>query len=245
MCLDTITLQKTEPRPPTLTLLPRDTRRTSQPCPPTLTVLPRTPSLSKHGLLISPPPTAHQTHTVLALLFYNPAQRLSISLLFSGPLDDGHYEVLMPLNLNTHSPEQTHSTQDFQCTFCSKSFRVQRYLNAHLKKHNTKPMMQCEHCQQCFKTTRAFKKHLQTHSTICSTHTFVLQRYLNKHLKTHSTERIIQCEHCQQCFKTTHAFKKHLQTHSNYFQCQHCTKSFACRTIQGTYGCCHCKSTRP
>uniref|UniRef100_A0A8C4T8X5 C2H2-type domain-containing protein n=1 Tax=Erpetoichthys calabaricus TaxID=27687 RepID=A0A8C4T8X5_ERPCA len=249
---------------------------------------------------------------------YNPAQRLSISLLFSGPLDHGHYEGAHPLachtnvtspahsplpekHLKTHSPEHTHSTQDFQCTFCSKSFRVQRYLNAHLKKHNTNRMMHCEmdlhnhiqihskqrfvckicdkhfhackyltnhlrthslmnsfqrqHCSKTFTRQKSLKAHLNTHSTeqmhskqifqctICSK-TFRVQRYLNMHLKTHSTERIMQWEHCQQCFDTTH---------SNSLQCQHSTKSFmhkhriqfACRAIQGTYGCCHCESTSP
>uniref|UniRef100_A0A8C4X2J5 C2H2-type domain-containing protein n=1 Tax=Erpetoichthys calabaricus TaxID=27687 RepID=A0A8C4X2J5_ERPCA len=141
----------------------------------------------------------------------------------------------MPLNLNTHSPEQTHSTQDFQCTFCSKSFRV--YLTNHLKTHSLMNSFQCQHCSKTFTHQKYLKGHLKTHSTeqthtkqifqctICSK-TFQVQRYLNKHLKTHSTERIIQCEHCQQCFETTRAFKKHLQTHSNSFQCQHCTKSF-------------------
>ncbi|KAG2458962.1 R3HD1 protein, partial [Polypterus senegalus] len=38
-----------------------------------------------------------QEHPHASPRVYNPAQRLFISLLFSGPLDHGHYEVLMPL----------------------------------------------------------------------------------------------------------------------------------------------------
>uniref|UniRef100_A0A8C4SCH1 C2H2-type domain-containing protein n=1 Tax=Erpetoichthys calabaricus TaxID=27687 RepID=A0A8C4SCH1_ERPCA len=210
---------------------------------------------------------------------YNPAQHLSISLLFSGPLDHGHYEVLMPLkytrdnllvtsfdavgmctqgahplarhtnmtspahsplpekHLKTHSPEHMHSTQDFQCTFCSKSFRVQRYLNAHLKKHNTNRMMQCEHCQQCFKTTCTLKKHLRTHSTLTFNCTFCNEDFtgemdLHNHMQIHSTQTIV-CKLCDKHFHARRYLTNHLKTHSlmNSFQCQHCSKTFITKSF--------------
>ncbi|MBN3290660.1 ZFP59 protein, partial [Polypterus senegalus] len=75
-----------------------------------------------------------------------------------------HALEYLKAHLNTHSTEQAHSTQDFHCTICSKMFRLQRYLNVHLKSHPTERIMQCEHCEQCFKTTHALKKHLKNYS---------------------------------------------------------------------------------
>uniref|UniRef100_A0A8C4X456 C2H2-type domain-containing protein n=1 Tax=Erpetoichthys calabaricus TaxID=27687 RepID=A0A8C4X456_ERPCA len=135
-------------------------------------------------------------------------------------------------HLKTHSPEHTHSTQDFQCTFCSKSFQVQRYLNAHLKKQNTKRIMQCEHCQQCFKTTCALKKHLRTHSTVTFNCTFCKEDFtgemdLHNHMQIHSIQRFV-CKICNKHFHERKYLTNHLKTHSlmNSFQCRHCSKTF-------------------
>uniref|UniRef100_A0A8C4XD35 C2H2-type domain-containing protein n=1 Tax=Erpetoichthys calabaricus TaxID=27687 RepID=A0A8C4XD35_ERPCA len=135
-------------------------------------------------------------------------------------------------HLKTHSPEHTHSTHDFQCTFCSKSFRVQRYLNAHLKKHNTNRMMQCEHCQQCFKTNRALNKHLRTHSTLTFNCTFCNEDFtgemdLHNHMQIHSTQTFV-CKFCDKHFHARRYLTNHFKTHSlmNSFQCQHCSKTF-------------------
>uniref|UniRef100_A0A8C4TEY6 C2H2-type domain-containing protein n=1 Tax=Erpetoichthys calabaricus TaxID=27687 RepID=A0A8C4TEY6_ERPCA len=60
----------------------------------------------------------------------------------------------------------------FQCTICSKTFRVQRYLNMHLKTHATERIMQCEHCRQCFETTHSNSlqcQHKYRHSRVFAT----------------------------------------------------------------------------
>uniref|UniRef100_A0A8C4SC42 C2H2-type domain-containing protein n=1 Tax=Erpetoichthys calabaricus TaxID=27687 RepID=A0A8C4SC42_ERPCA len=210
---------------------------------------------------------------------YNPAQRRSISRLFSGPLDHGHYEVLMPLiytrdnllvtsfdavgmctqgghplachtnvtspahsplsekHLKTHSPEHTHSTQDFQCTFCSKSFRVQRYLNKHLRTHSTLTFI-CTFCNEDFTGEMDLHNHMQIHSTqtfvckLCDKH-FHARRYLTNHVKTHSLMNSFQCQHCSETFTRQKSLKAHLNTHSTeqthskqIFQCTICSKTF-------------------
>uniref|UniRef100_A0A8C4XBJ3 C2H2-type domain-containing protein n=1 Tax=Erpetoichthys calabaricus TaxID=27687 RepID=A0A8C4XBJ3_ERPCA len=195
----------TKPRPETLLLLLRDRERTSEHCLPTR--------------------TAHQTHTHSLFSGAHPfARHTNVTSPAHSPLPEKH--------LKTHSPEHTHSTQGFQCTFCSKSFRVQRYLNAHLKKHNTKRIMQCEHCQQCFKTTRALKKHLQTHSTLTFNCTFCNEDFtgemdLHNHMQIHSTQRFV-CKICDKHFHARKYLTNHLKTHSlmNSFQCQHYSKTF-------------------
>uniref|UniRef100_A0A8C4TFZ5 C2H2-type domain-containing protein n=1 Tax=Erpetoichthys calabaricus TaxID=27687 RepID=A0A8C4TFZ5_ERPCA len=198
---------------------------------------------------------------------YNPTQRLSISLLFRGPLDHGHYEVLMPLkytrdnllvtsfdavgmctqgahplarhtnvtspahsplsekHFKTHSPEHTHSTQDFQCTFCSKSFRVQRYLNKHLQTHSTLTF-NCTFCNEDFTGEMDLHNHMQIHST---------QRFVCKICDKH-----FHCQHCSKTFTHQKSLKAHLntlsteQTHSKQiFQCTICSRTFRQISLAG------------
>uniref|UniRef100_A0A8C4RM79 C2H2-type domain-containing protein n=1 Tax=Erpetoichthys calabaricus TaxID=27687 RepID=A0A8C4RM79_ERPCA len=190
---------------------------------------PETLPPSSHVIRNAPQSTAHQ----LVQLIKHILTRFGLSCCPNPAVS--HSPAHSPLpekHLKTHSPEHTHSTQDFQCTFCSKSFQVQRYLNTHLKKHNTKRIMQCEHCQQCFKTTRALNKHLQTHSTLTFNCTFCNEDFtgemdLHNHMQIHSTERFV-CKICDKHFHARRYLTNHLKTHSlmNSFQCQHCSKTF-------------------
>ncbi|KAG2459142.1 M3K2 kinase, partial [Polypterus senegalus] len=76
---------------------------------------------------------------------YNPGQRLSISLLFSGPLDHGHYEVLLPLkytrdNLLVPSVEQRIPHRTFNAPFVPKLSDC-RDISKHIYKHT--PLNEC------------------------------------------------------------------------------------------------------
>uniref|UniRef100_A0A8C4SL15 C2H2-type domain-containing protein n=1 Tax=Erpetoichthys calabaricus TaxID=27687 RepID=A0A8C4SL15_ERPCA len=153
---------------------------------------------------------------------YNPAQRLSISLLFRGPLDHGHYEVLMPLKYTCNNLLVTSFDAVGMCT--QGAHPRDRPTNVTSPAHSLLP-----------------EKHLETLFTpeflcnICSK-TFTLQKHLKAHLSTHSPEQThstqdFQCTFCsksfRQCFKTTGALKKHLHTHSTLtFNCTFCNEDF-------------------
>uniref|UniRef100_A0A8C4RGI6 C2H2-type domain-containing protein n=1 Tax=Erpetoichthys calabaricus TaxID=27687 RepID=A0A8C4RGI6_ERPCA len=163
---------------------------------------------------------------------------------------DLHTDVTSPSHYPlTEKHVQTHFTPEFQCNVCSKTFTLQKYLNAHLKTHSTERMMQCEHCQECFKTIRTLKKHLQTHSThtfnctICN-EDFTAEMDLLNHVQIHSTQTFV-CNICNKQFHAHRYLTNHFKTHSltKSFQCQHCTKSFQASFLLNKHTKTHCHDT--
>lgn len=47
-----------------------------------------------------------------------------------------------------------------KCDICGVQYRRRRYLNAHLKLHNTDQEFPCEHCTKTFKTESYLKRHV-------------------------------------------------------------------------------------
>ena len=137
---------------------------------------------------------------------YNPGQRLSISLLFSGPLDHGHYEVLLPFR-NTRDELLVTSVDNVgMCTNIThpRDLHTDVTSPSHspvTDEHLQTPEFHCNICSKQFTRKNNLKAHLETHPsqqthstedfkcTICSK-TFRLQRYLNAHFKTHPSRQI-------------------------------------------------------
>ncbi|XP_055864843.1 zinc finger protein 236-like [Biomphalaria glabrata] len=141
------------------------------------------------------------------------------------------------------------SFSSFKCTICSKTFQLQRYLNAHLETHSSEQThptedFKCTICSKTFQLQRYLKAHLKIHSgkqrrptdvfkcTICSK-TFQFQRYLNAHLKIHTSEQThsthnFKCTICSKTFLLRGYLNAHLKTHSSerMMQCDHCKQRF-------------------
>ncbi|KAK6966068.1 zinc finger protein 26 [Biomphalaria glabrata] len=146
------------------------------------------------------------------------------------------------------------SFSSFKCTICSKTFQLQRYLNAHLETHTSEQThptedFKCTICSKTFKLHRYLNAHLETHTseqthqtedlkcTICSK-TFQRQRYLKTHLKIHTSEQThptedFKCTICSKTFKLQRYLNAHLETHTS--EQMHQTEDFKCTICSKTF----------
>lgn len=60
--------------------------------------------------------------------------------------------------------------EDFACGLCSKTFKLQRLLNRHLKNHSQLKRYLCTFCGKGFNDTFDLKRHTRTHTGLSSDH---------------------------------------------------------------------------
>ncbi|MCL4128944.1 UNVERIFIED_CONTAM: hypothetical protein GTU68_039818 [Idotea baltica] len=103
----------------------------------------------------------------------------------------------------THEENPIHT---FQCSVCSKPFKVKEYLKQHMRKHIGEKPYDCELCSKSFSA----------------------KNELNRHKISHSSARPFSCEHCGKKFKLKHNLTAHIKAHTGMqlFKCCLCKASF-------------------
>ena len=99
-----------------------------------------------------------------------------------------------------------HSLEIYQCTICSRKFKLQHSLDKHMKVHNEERKYVCSQCGNTFKRASHLRFHTERiHSTgsikrpfycIICTKTFTETGTFNAHMKLHSADRPFKCKFC-------------------------------------------------
>lgn len=95
----------------------------------------------------------------------------------------------------------------YQCSICSSSFHMKKYLNSHILKHG-ESQFTCTDCKQKFKR----------------------QDVLQRHMKTHLLKNKFQCPFrdatdCKKEFTRRDKLNEHIKTHCNQFKCSNTENS--------------------
>ncbi|XP_075691481.1 uncharacterized protein LOC142659335 [Rhinoderma darwinii] len=131
----------------------------------------------------------------------------------------GNCHTVTPTNENEEIP------QEFQCSFCSKSFVSKKDLDVHRPVHlKVGPMGQklyeCVECKKCFNNSSNLRKHTVIHTgkkpftcNICN-QSFRQATHLQRHYLVHTGERPFKCSICHKGFRDTSDLLKHQRVHT-------------------------------
>ncbi|XP_066435864.1 zinc finger protein 271-like [Eleutherodactylus coqui] len=115
--------------------------------------------------------------------------------------------------------------QEFQCSFCSKSFVTKKELDAHRPVHlrigpTGQKLYECVECKKCFNNSSNLRKHTVIHTgkkpytcNICN-QSFRQATHLQRHYLVHTGERPFKCSICPKGFRDTSDLLKHQRIHT-------------------------------
>ncbi|XP_056397293.1 zinc finger protein 888-like [Hyla sarda] len=127
--------------------------------------------------------------------------------------------------LVTSANENEVIPQEFQCSFCSKSFATKKELDAHRPVHlKTGPtgqkLYECVECKKRFNNSSNLRKHTIIHTgkkpftcNICN-QSFRQATHLQRHYLVHTGQRPFKCSICQKGFRDTSDLLKHQRVHT-------------------------------
>ncbi|XP_068222897.1 gastrula zinc finger protein XlCGF46.1-like, partial [Palaemon carinicauda] len=113
---------------------------------------------------------------------------------------------------------QTHSTQNFKCPLCDKTFKTKQFLLGHsLRKHKIGDQkFPCPVCSKVFQIPKDLRRHMQSHNPegthiclVCQKK-FKVYSNLQSHMKTHSKDKPYDCMICLVPSASLHDLKSHL-----------------------------------
>lgn len=142
-------------------------------------------------------------------------------------------------SLQSHFIRKHTDKYEYQCTFCSKKFKVKGDLTNHVRFHHKEKPVKCDVCGKMCQNSSSlyvhqkwahFKPKFECH--ICHRR-MVTQENLDQHLKTqHEKRDKIVCAECGKTFTKKDSFKRHMVVHTGCkpHSCIICSKPFARRS---------------
>ncbi|KAF7250068.1 hypothetical protein EYD10_04699 [Varanus komodoensis] len=127
----------------------------------------------------------------------------------------------------------------FVCNQCWKSFRSQRHLLTHEKKHSGSRRFPCTQCEKSFYAVQSLKVHMQIHTGEkpfkCSECEFCcnVSSNLSRHKRIHSRERPYPCRRCEKSFWFSQSLAIHLEIHNKKepYVGSHCRQAFEQKNV--------------
>ena len=136
--------------------------------------------------------------------------------------------------LSTSKENHTHTHNNFECQYCSKTFTQKISLVRHIRIHTGEKPFKCQYCSKSFSQKSNLKTHIRIHTgekpfkcTFCD-ESFARKDYLTKHIQTHAKNKPFKCTFCDKSFGQKSNLKTHIRIHTGErpFKCQYCSKSF-------------------
>ncbi|XP_059223978.1 zinc finger protein 260 [Stomoxys calcitrans] len=112
---------------------------------------------------------------------------------------------------------------NYPCTECQASFRFQKQLERHIKKHNEAHRFVCITCNDRFKYPFMLKKHIETH------HQSEKSKSKITKLKKDNVEKPHECKYCPSAYTNVGGLAQHMsKKHPEIvpFKCDRCEKTF-------------------
>ena len=138
-----------------------------------------------------------------------------------------------------HKQAVHQNKQEFMCNLCPKSFSHMRYLQSHIKRHNSVQRFRCATCGVTYKDLNTLKVHRDTHKPledrdyrfICSYcgKKFFSKSGFHEHQNKHTGDKPFQCHECGMSFAHRSTLEKHklfVHTTERPFKCTNCHKAF-------------------
>ncbi|XP_053612967.1 zinc finger protein 878-like [Plodia interpunctella] len=130
------------------------------------------------------------------------------------------------------------------CAYCSKTFKNQKALAAHMNKHNrSEPLEQnwfpCAHCKEVFNSEHDLILHNSLHDKTqsawkcnrCSKE-FKARSMLRRHIYRHMDSKRFSCAHCGKAFVELYALRRHARVHTG----EQREKKHVCHICDKRYG---------
>ncbi|XP_039761543.1 zinc finger protein 624-like [Pararge aegeria] len=103
-----------------------------------------------------------------------------------------------------------HNKETHQCTYCTKVFSMQSYLEMHAERVHYPKKLKCEKCLKKFSTKRFLKHHLRTHHVPIKCNECKIELPSRKALKFHlDHHKVNTCPYCNKGYTNIKYFKLH------------------------------------
>jgi hypothetical protein len=112
-----------------------------------------------------------------------------------------------------------HTTGDFNCQFCSKSYEKKYSLREHLRTTHENDESACEFCSKIFQNSRYLKCHVRDvhcneENSVCDQckNTFENKNILKSHIREEHRNNWISCDACKKMYNSKTILEKHIET---------------------------------
>lgn len=159
-------------------------------------------------------------------------ENIEATIIYEDVKDSNRVFLTSELIESTDCWSEDDSKRPHQCQICSRRFRENSKLKAHLLTHTDERKVVCDICGKAFKTAACVRSHKRIHSESRLTcdqcpKTFTTKSEFQRH--KHDLQDL-NCEYCSLKFNTKISLLSHLKTHSDTYgtrkHCPECSMTF-------------------